>query len=93
MVYIDDANISYGRMIMCHMVADSLEELHEMAERLSLRKYFQDKPRKPHYDICLKKKNLALRLGAVEVRSRELIEILKTLSFNSAKPGDSGAEC
>lgn len=50
MVYIGTKKYPYGRMIMSHMIADSLEELHEMADHLGIRKYFQDKPGKPHYD-------------------------------------------
>ena len=41
-VFIDNANIPYKRMIMCHMVADTLEELHIMADAIGVkRKWFQ----------------------------------------------------
>ncbi len=74
-VYVDSANIPYGRMIMCHMVADTLEELHKMADDLELkRKWFQD-TRHPHYDISKMKKAEALKLGAVEVSNREILAI------------------
>lgn len=74
MVYIDSANISYRRMKMCHMVADTLEELHSMADQIGVsRRYFQDKTKYHHYDICLTKKRQALKLGAIEISSRELI--------------------
>lgn len=74
-VYVDNANIQYGRMIMCHMMADSLEELHAMADTIGVsRRWFQDK-RYKHYDICKSKKALAIKLGAVEVSSRELIRL------------------
>ena len=33
-VYIDDMNAKYGRMTMCHMIADTDKELREMALRL-----------------------------------------------------------
>lgn len=31
-VYIDKANLPFRKMIMCHMIADNLEELHQMAD-------------------------------------------------------------
>jgi hypothetical protein len=62
-----------GRMIMCHMTADTLAELHAMAIRLGVRRWFQDKPGAPHYDISKMNRSLAIRFGAVEVRPRELL--------------------
>lgn len=75
-VYVDDANIPFGRMIMCHMVADTLDELNSMADVIGVnRKWFQDYPRHPH--ISRMKKALALQNGAIEVTSKELITITK----------------
>lgn len=49
------------------MFADSLEELHEFAEKIGMKKaWFQDK-KLPHYDLTAKRRQLALSLGAVEV--------------------------
>lgn len=76
-VYVDNARIPYGRMLMCHMIADSLEELHTMADIIGIkRKWFQDK-RIPHYDVCLAKRALALKNGAIEVTGKQLITITK----------------
>jgi hypothetical protein len=73
-VYVDNYNAKYGRMTMCHMMADSLEELHEMADKIGVqRKWFQDKPRFPHYDICKEKKSLAIENGAIEVTAKEMV--------------------
>lgn len=72
-VYIDQANIPFGRMIMCHMVSDSIEELHEMAAKIGVaRRHFQNHPRHPHYDICLAKKKLAIKNGAVELSNLQM---------------------
>jgi len=71
-VYVDNMRAKFGRMIMCHMVADSLSELHEMAEQIGVaRRWFQDKPQRPHYDICISKRSRALDLGAIEIDARQ----------------------
>ena len=74
-VYVDTMRAPFGRMIMCHMIADTLDELHTMAQTISVaRKWFQDKPGFPHYDICQSKRILALAAGAQEIRYKELPE-------------------
>ena len=75
-VYIDCANLSYGRMTMCHMAADNLEELHEMAERIGLRREWFQAGRIPHYDVSLSKKRLSIKYGAVEVDSKTLLSVV-----------------
>lgn len=75
-VYIDDANIPYGRMIMCHMIATTDDELHKMAEHIGIkRKWFQDHG-DHHYDICQSKKQRALNAGAIEISKRDLVRII-----------------
>jgi hypothetical protein len=67
-VYVDDVRYPYGRMVMCHMFADTLEELHAMADAIGIqRKWFQQPPKASwhHYDISLGKKDLAIAKGAV----------------------------
>ena len=50
----------------CHMTADTLPELHAMADRLGLKRaWFQNHPRYPHYDLTSTKRRLAVGLGAV----------------------------
>lgn len=76
MVYVDNAFIPFGRMIMCHMVADTLEELHEMADKIGVnRKWFQNK-RMHHYDICKSKRKLAVKYGAKEITTKELLQFI-----------------
>ena len=33
-VFVDDMKASYGRMFMCHMIANSTRELNEMADSI-----------------------------------------------------------
>jgi hypothetical protein len=77
-VYVDESAYRYGRMVMCHMIADSPKELHAMADKIGVsRKWFQNADKgKPHYDICKSKRTLAVKYGAKEVSSRELVRIL-----------------
>jgi len=77
-VYVDNATHRYGYMIMCHMIADTLEELHAMADKIGVkREWFQLKRLDmPHYDICRSKRKLAVKYGAKEVDSREIVRIL-----------------
>lgn len=73
-VYVDDMRARYGQMVMCHMVADTLPELHAMADRIGVaRRWYQGPPvtRWPHYDIALSKRALAVQAGALEIKQRE----------------------
>lgn len=65
-VYIDNMNARFGRMIMCHMVADTTEELLQMVDRIGVnRKWIQDAGTySEHFDISLGAKQKALQLGA-----------------------------
>ena len=62
----------------CHLVADSVEELHYFAGRMRLKPaWFQDKPELPHYDLTRNFRLLAVKLGAVEVNNYKIIELMK----------------
>lgn len=69
MVYVDNMEAPFGRMIMCHMFADTHEELVEMVDKIKInRKWIQyEGTYKEHFDICKAKKKLAVENGAKEV--------------------------
>ncbi len=77
-VYVDDMWRSpvgrLGRLKMSHMIADSDDELHAMADRIGVaRKWHQGPPmHDSHYDVALSKRGLAVAAGAVEVTLRQL---------------------
>ena len=73
-VYVDDMRARFGRMIMCHMVADTSEELHAMAWCIGVqRKWCQYADTyKEHYDICLSRRQLAVAAGAMEITWEEV---------------------
>ncbi len=68
-VYVDDMNAGYGRMKMCHMFADSTEELLSMADKIGVQRKWLQHPGtiKEHFDICLSKRARAVGMGAVEI--------------------------
>lgn len=78
-VYVDDMEASYRGMIMCHMWADSHEELVRMADVIGVRrKWIQDGGTyREHFDICLSKRKLALKAGAKEATLHDLAKHLR----------------
>ena len=59
-----------------HMIADTVEELHAMADKIGLRReWFQ----KDHYDLVPTKRKAAMKLGAVAVDRRTFIALLRDL--------------
>jgi DNA-binding transcriptional regulator YdaS (Cro superfamily) len=92
-VYVDDAHIPAEvqngsrahNSTLCHLTADTQEELHAFAAQLGLkRSYFQ--PGKSiggrpspfwHYDVTAGKRLQAVKLGAVEIASRDMPNIMR----------------
>jgi hypothetical protein len=73
-VYVDDMRAPFGRLIMCHMLADSDEELHAMAAHIGVSRKWWQSPEKTsgsHYDIALSKRALAVKAGAIEITWRQ----------------------
>ncbi len=67
-VYVDSVRHPFRGMIMCHMWADSIEELLEMADKISVRRTHLQKPPEAswvHFDISVTKKALAIKAGAI----------------------------
>ena len=73
-VYVDDMKCRFGRMIMCHMIADTSAELLVMADAIGVAHKWIQKPGtwREHFDVTLSKRALAVELGAKEVSQREL---------------------
>lgn len=82
MVYVDNMNARYRGMLMCHMIADTTDELLEMVDNIGVnRKWIQNgSTYKEHFDICVTKKSKAILFGAKEITMRELalIRLLKS---------------
>lgn len=84
-VYVDDMTAAYRGMTMCHMGADTTEELLAMADLIGVqRKWIQSAGTwREHFDICLTKRARAVRLGAIEVTQREFV-LRKSPNLKSA---------
>lgn len=84
-VYVDGGRNPFRRMVMCHMIADTLDELHAMARNIGLwPEWFQADASTPHYDLSKAKRALAVSLGAIEVDRRRLVEIIRRLRAERA---------
>lgn len=92
-VYVDRCRNSYGRMLMCHMIADSLDELHAMADAIGVqRRWFQTAPPAsfPHYDIAQSKRAIAMLHGAVDCDRSAFVGHVRRLrpAFGVYGPGN-----
>jgi hypothetical protein len=78
-VYVDDMKAGFRQMVMCHMIADSPEELVAMADKIGVARKWVQHPGTPseHFDICLSKRKIAVKNGALEVSQRELGEKIR----------------
>jgi hypothetical protein len=79
-VYVDDMRAPFGRLIMCHMVADTREELEAMADRIGVQRKWIQYPgtHREHFDIALSKRALAVTAGAIEITVRDTAILCRT---------------
>lgn len=97
-VYVDDMRAKYGRLVMCHMLADTDDELHAMADRIGVARRWWQSPRKTsgsHYDIALSKRALAIAAGAVQITWRQagFMNMQRRMSGTLGKPDTAEAWC
>lgn len=81
-VYVDRARNKFRHMLMCHMIADTPEELHHMAFEIGVsKKWFQTPPKASfwHYDIAQTKRELAIKLGALDCDRNTFVEALQRI--------------
>lgn len=89
-VYVDPAVHRFGRMVMCHLMADTPEELRAMADRIGIDQRWIQHPGEwhEHFDVCKSKRALAVAAGAIEVTSRQLV--LAACARHEARIGREG---
>jgi len=81
-VYVDRMQAAFGRMIMCHMIADTPDELHAMADRIGVaRRWFQTPPKASfwHYDIAKGKRTLAIAAGAIDCDRNTFVDAVRRI--------------
>jgi hypothetical protein len=93
-VYVDDMRAPFGRMVMCHMLADSDEELHAMAARIGVARKWWQSPEKAsgsHYDIALSRRAMAVGFGAIEITWRQAgaMNTRRRVTGSLGSPGDA----
>lgn len=91
MVYVDELtpcipNRNWRWRESCHLIADTLEELHIFAAAIGMRRsWFQVDSRLPHYDLNASRRRIAVSRGAVELTRREFVLKMRELSPSIAK--------
>ena len=79
-VYVDAEMIEWRGRRWCHLVADSLSELHAFAKRMGLRReWFQGQRKHPHYDVTDTMRDKAIALGANKGDRMTIIRCTKQL--------------
>lgn len=77
MIYIDDPRPTQRNS--SHLLSDSsLEELHEFAEKLEIKREWFHPKSSPHYDLFgIAKWRKAISLGATKADAKKVVEIIK----------------
>lgn len=65
----------------CHMIADTDEELHAMADAVGMKRSWAQEMGNPnrymrHYDLVASRRKRAVALGAVEISHRQWAEMM-----------------
>ena len=86
-VYVDDAVHLWRGRRWAHLMADTLEELHAMAEKLEIpRRAFQNKTSGAHYDVPSELRERAIALGATAIsRHRDRAQVRAVIARAKAQ--------
>ena len=85
-VYIDDAVHPWRGERWAHLMADTLPELHAMAQQLGIpRRAFQNLPSGVHYDVPAPMRERALGLGVVAVSRHSDRDALRAVIANARR--------
>ncbi len=81
-VYVDRAKVPFKDKLWCHLMADTLDELHDFARKLEIdARLFHRTASYPHYDITLEMRMIVIAHGAIDADRRTIIACGKRLKF------------
>ena len=87
-VYVDDAVHLWRGQRWAHLMADTLAELHAMAEALGIpRRAFQDKTSGAHYDVTAALREAAIEQGALAISRHRDRALLRSVIANAKAQG------
>ncbi|MBB3276618.1 MULTISPECIES: DUF4031 domain-containing protein [unclassified Pseudoxanthomonas] len=90
-VYVDDAVHLWRGQRWAHLMADTLEELHAMAQRLGIpRRAFQNKTSGAHYDVTAELREDAIRFGAIAISRHVDRTLVKAVIARAREQGRGG---
>ena len=90
-VYVDRAKVQFRGREWCHLMADTLEELHAFAQSLEIdARLFHRTASYPHYDITLEMRILVIEHGAIDADRRTIIACGKRLKSQMLQNADQG---
>lgn len=79
-IYVDFVKITFKGYQWCHMLADTLQELHEFAALIDVdARLFHRHASYPHYDITVQMREIAIAQGAIPADRKKIIECAKKL--------------
>jgi hypothetical protein len=82
-IYVDSIlpclpNKNWKYKYSCHLIADSIAELHAFAACLGLkRSWYQAFKAIPHYDLTINKRREAVKIGAISINRIQFTVLVK----------------
>lgn len=81
-IYVDFVRIEFKGHQWCHMLADTLQELHEFAALIDVdKRLFHRNASYPHYDVTVQMRETAIEYGAIPADRKKIIECAKRLKI------------